>query len=64
MTKKMIKLATKIFKLLGKYLEEYEKDIGVNNGFIYIKHENGEIVIFAESVEKAKEEIKFLKAKE
>ena len=48
---KMNKIAFKLFNLLGKFLVEFNKCNEDPNGFIYIKHNNGEIIVFGSSVD-------------
>ena len=57
----MVKLATKLLKVFGTYVKEFEKEYYDAQGFIYIKYENGEIIAFAESKEKLIEEVPSIK---
>ena len=59
MNKKMIKIAHKLFKLIGEYIKEFEKTES-SLGFIYIKHDNGEILCFADSIKTLKENTEIL----
>ena len=62
---KMIRLVNGIFKLFKKYIREFEDTNGSCDGVVNIKHTaTGEIVVFAESVERLKRYVRFMRIKD
>lgn len=61
MTKKMSRIIGRLFKLMGKYIEAVRESGESANDFLWIRDDRtGEIIIFASSLDKAKEHIRFI----
>jgi len=52
---KLERLAVKLYKLFGAYVKAFEKESGPSSGKIWVRYNNGEIVVFANSPEKVAE---------
>ena len=62
MNKRMKKIATKLFRLLGKYIVESEKCGKVLDEFLFIRDDRtGEILIFASNLDAVKKHVPFIK---
>ena len=65
MNKKMVKTATRLFNLIGKYINEFNKVNGSCEGVLHIKREStGEVLIYAKDFHAAKNYINLIINKE